>query len=176
MVNGGCQGRRPVETRLELEMGLGEGCGWMGGGCGFLKRGEHLASQGFCLCVDSRCTPRSTPFPEILGLQFLPLSQLFFHVSKSGCSLSGASSAEPASPPNQDANIKNWPVNRQKCAFFTEYRWINTLLLTAATMGALSPAVPSWGHKSRRDGYAYIPGASSTYYRVCTYCVVSHGM
>lgn len=24
-------------------------------------------------------------------------------------------------------------------------------------MGALSPAVPSWGHKSRRDGYAYAP-------------------
>lgn len=131
-------------------------CGWAAV-VGFSR--EHLASQGFCLCVDSRCTSRSTPFPEILGLQFLPCPSYFFTCPRVAVAWLLGAERHRQSPRPRRTKCKDKKLaskSTPKCLLH-RVPWNNALLLIAATMGALSPPVPSWGHKSRRDGYAYTP-------------------
>lgn len=140
------------DSHWRLEIGLGEGCDgrrlWV----------SQETISGLLLVCRFEMHAEIHPVPRNFGPAIPALSQLFFHVSKSGCSLGAERHRlESTFPPNQVANVKNWPVNQRQSTCFTRYRKINALLLTAATLGALSPSVPPWGHKSRRDGYAYTP-------------------
>lgn len=141
------------DSHWRLEMGLGKGCDgrrlWV----------SQETISGLLLVCRFEMHAEIHPVPRNFGPAIPALSQLFFHVSKSGCSLGAERHRlESTFPPNQVANVKNWPVNQRQSTCFARYRKINALLLTAAILGALSPSVPSWGHKSRRDGYAYTLG------------------